>query len=36
MEQQEGLPTFIALIVAAVIIGAMMIAGVVLHAVLTA
>ena len=33
--EQEGLPTFIGLIIAALIIGVMIIVGVVLHAVLT-
>jgi hypothetical protein len=33
--ENEGLPTFIAIIVGAVLLGAMVIAGVVLHAILT-
>lgn len=33
--ENEGLPTFIAAIVSAVILGTMVIAGVVIHAVLT-
>ena len=32
---QEGIPNFIAAIIAAVILGAMVIAGILLHAVLT-
>jgi hypothetical protein len=33
--EHEGLPTFIAAIIAALILGVMVIAGVILHAVLT-
>ncbi len=33
--EQEGLPTFIAIIVAAALLGVMVIAGIILHAVLT-
>jgi len=33
--EQEGIPNFIAVIIAAVILGAMVIVGILLHAVLT-
>ena len=33
--EQEGLPTFIAAIIAALILGVMVIAGILIHAVLT-